>query len=81
MNHYEIVGKLIGPIQPVGESNADSKRLENLKAQIDLVHDLLEEIVEVRENKSRHESSMKHMGKTADEFIKLIPEMIEEYDS
>ena len=81
MNHKEIVNKLIGPIQPVGDSNVDRKRLENLKAQIDLVHDLLEEIIEVRKNKSRHESSMKHMGKTADEFIKLIPEMIEEYDS
>ena len=81
MNHKEIVNKLIGPIQPVGDSNVDRKRLENLKAQIDLVHDLLEEIIEVRKNKSRHESSMKHMGKTADEFIKVISEMIEEYDS
>ena len=81
MNHKEIVNRLIGPIQPVGDSNVDRKRLENLKAQIDLVHDLLEEIIEVRKNKSRHESSMKHMGKTADEFIKVISEMIEEYDS
>jgi len=81
MGIEEIVNKLIGPIHPVGHSSVDKKRLENLKAQIDLVHGLLEEIIEVRKHKSSHEYSVIHIGEAADKFIKLIPEMIEEFDS
>lgn len=32
MKMIDIVNKLIGPIQPVGDSNADEKRLENLSS-------------------------------------------------
>ena len=41
MEVYDVVKKLIGPIEPVGESHTDEKRFENLKALTELVDSLL----------------------------------------
>ena len=40
----EVVRKLIGPIDSVGETHTDDKRFENLKIACALVDDLLAEI-------------------------------------
>ena len=40
MTNYDVVKKLIGPIRPVGESNEDTKRLENLKAMCQLMEEI-----------------------------------------
>jgi len=72
MNIYEIVTKLVGPIMPVGETNTDDKRLENLKTMCDLVDKLLCDIYEVAPNMHRHEYSMKRAGEHADEFLTSI---------
>ena len=45
MNLPEIVEKLTGPIQPVGESNADHARLENLDKVIELTESLLNDLI------------------------------------
>lgn len=69
MTLYETVMKLIGPVQPVGETNEDARRLENLKNLIALVDTLLGDIDRVIPCKRRVEHSMKIAGKTADEFF------------
>jgi hypothetical protein len=72
MTHTEIVKKLIGSIQPVGETNTDNERYENLKAMTALIFDLLEEIEKVSELKDRHEFSVKRAGQTANKFLTLL---------
>lgn len=62
--------KLVGKINPVGESNTDSERFENLKLLCDLVEELLIGITDVaNENKDRYESSMKRAGDYAQNFL------------
>ena len=68
---YEVVKKLIGPIDAVGESNTDEKRLANLKEMISLAELLISDISDVaRHNINRHEHSMKTIGKEAHDFLK-----------
>lgn len=67
-----VVKKLIGSIEPVGESHTDKKRLENLKEMTALIEELMHEVNGVAHNKSRHEDSMKQIGKHADGFIKYL---------
>lgn len=66
---YAVTKKLIGSIEPVGETNTDEKRLENIKQHIDLVSALLHDLQCVRHNKDRDEHSMKQIGKEADDFL------------
>lgn len=68
-NIKEIVQKLVGSIQPSGESNLDTQRLENLKVMCNLVEDLVMEINYVSRDKDRYEASMKEMGVYADKFL------------
>lgn len=65
----EIVMKLNGPIEPVGESHTDEVRLNNLKNLCDLVEDLVGEIQQICPNKDRVEYSMKEAGKYAHAFL------------
>ena len=70
MDVYEVTKKLIGPIEPVGETQTDAKRYENLKDMIDLTESLIAEIGDVaRFNKDRHEHSMSQAGKRAHKFF------------
>lgn len=70
MNLYDIVTKLTGPIEPVGESNEDEKRLNNLKELTYLVDKLIYDIDQVAMyNKDRVEASMQRIGKFADDFL------------
>ena len=56
MDYQKIIEKLIGGIDPIGESTADGRRFENLKKMTELVEGLLSEIADVaRGNKDRHE--------------------------
>ena len=77
MEYYEIVKKLIGPIDPIGETNEDNDRYENLKEVTDLVDKLLFDIVQVALQKDRGEYSISRAGKFADEFLKEIEGQIE----
>jgi hypothetical protein len=70
MTHLEIVNKLIGPIEPVGETTADDTRYENLKAKCELAESLIMEIQFVANaNKNRQEYSMKRAGEYAERFL------------
>lgn len=73
MTHLEIVMKLIGKVRPVGETNEDKVRLENLKQLCELVDGLLAEITQVsRDGIGYQEASIVRATKYADEFIDSI---------
>jgi len=70
MELKEIVYKLVGRIDPVGEHHTDKVRYENLETMIGLVDSLLADIDRVAyENKDRVEDSMKSAGKRASKFF------------
>jgi len=69
---YEVTKKLIGEIEPVGETRTDDVRFENLKVMITLVDKLLSEIDAVAANKTQHEFSMKRAGEHASDFFNDI---------
>ena len=69
MELYEIVMKLIGPVQPVGETNADDARLKNIQALTELVDRLLGEIQTVAARCDDHRASVKAIGKHARSFL------------
>lgn len=70
MDVYEVAKKLLGPINPIGETNADIERFENLKTACELVNKLLTDIDEVAtNNKGRQEFSMKRAGEFASKFF------------
>ena len=66
----EVVMKLVGKITPIGKSEVDEERLENLKMLCDLVDKLVTKIDEVGyDNKDRYEASMRRAGEFAYNFI------------
>ena len=73
MDNYDVIKKLIGAIDPIGETTADNKRYENLKATLELTGKLLEDINNVaQDNKDRVEYSMSRAGKLADKFLREL---------
>ena len=63
MELYDIVMKLTGPVDPVGSSETDRERMENLKVLLALTDRLLTEIDRIASrNKDRVEWSMKQAG-------------------
>lgn len=72
MELHEIVMKLIGPISPAGETNADEIRFKNLQVMTGLIDDLLYQVRLVAEQKDRHEFSIKRSGKHADDFLIVL---------
>ncbi len=78
MEIYDVVKKLVGEIDPIGDSNHDMQRFENLNTMTDLVDTLLVDIADVaRFNKNRHEASMKKAGEYAHDFFRI--QGIEDY--
>lgn len=69
MTVYDVVMKLIGPIEPIGESREDERRFDNLVAVTKLVAVLLADINDVTSHKSRIEYSMRKAGEYADKFL------------
>lgn len=72
MDHYEIVKKLIGNFQPVGESNEDQIRFERLIETQALVEKLLADILNASYSANRYEASMKKIGSQAKDFLNEI---------
>lgn len=74
MDYAEIVKKLVGQIEPVGETHTDEKRFENLKQMTALVDQLICEIQEVAEFRDRVESSLARSGRHAHNFLLFLRE-------
>lgn len=70
----EVVEKLIGRIDPVGESNFDEKSYKNLEKAIELARHLIWEIHYVSRNSDRYEASMKRSGELAENFMQQLAE-------
>jgi hypothetical protein len=69
MEMIDIVRKLIGPVAPIGETNADNQRFENLKALTELVERLVFDIDQLVIHKTHSEYSMKRAGAFAEKFL------------
>jgi hypothetical protein len=78
MDYYDIIKKLIGNIEPVGESNQDELRYHNLGETIELVDKLITDISRAAMNFDRPEYSMSRIGKRAKEYLRDLRECLEE---
>jgi len=66
----EIAENLIGNIKPVGETNTDNERFENLKQMCDLTDSLIKSIYEVSyDNRNSMESSVRRASDYAGYFL------------
>ncbi len=74
MNLHQVVLKLIGRINPVGETNEDNERFENLKEMTNLVEQLLSDIRRVSSYKDSGQYSVQRSGEYADNFLKDLSE-------
>jgi hypothetical protein len=74
MEIYDVVMKLVGPVDPVGETNEDARRLENLKELTGLADNLLYRISQVAPAARREEASMKALGMHAKNFLLQVRE-------
>lgn len=79
MELYDIVRKLAGPIEPIGEHGADTDRLANLGEITTLVDQLMCDILSVAKRKNRHEASIKKLGISASEFIDEVENYIKHF--
>lgn len=76
----EVFNKLVGGIEPVGSTEIDEKKLENLKVQTSLIFDLVLDVKDVAlYNKDRIEFSMKETGQHADKFLQNLVDELGEY--
>ena len=66
----EVVDRLIGRVNSVGESTEDKNRLENLKSMCVLTSYLIEKIRTASESKENYQHSMKVIGLYAENFLK-----------
>lgn len=74
MEIVDVVRKLIGPIEPVGETHTDNERLENIKVMTALVDELLQDISDVAKHEYSTEHSRKKSGRHAGSFFRYIYE-------
>lgn len=68
----DIVDKLIGPVTAVGETNADNRRLENLRHLISLAEHVVSKLCSASQAVDMYESSMRKIGATAYDALKGI---------
>lgn len=78
-NIYEVTKKLIGNINPQGESHIDTNNYSNLEQIIELAESIIDDIVLVSQNKTRYEASMKKAGLRADQFLQQLKEQLSYY--
>ena len=76
IKHYDVVIKLTGPIDPVGETNEDNRRLDNLKVLTELVDRLLFDIGGVASKRVSPEYSVRRAGDFAFKFLDEIRESL-----
>lgn len=65
----DVIKKLIGEVHPVGKSEVDRERLDNLEEMICVVEALLFQIKSASNACDRHEYSMKKIGERAKEYL------------
>ena len=78
MTNYDVVKKLIGKTEPIGESNQDSQRYENLLELIILTSQLIRDIRSAADFSDRQEFSMKKIGDRANKGLQELLSEISE---
>lgn len=68
----EVVMKLIGPVEAVGEHHEDTKRLANMKALTLLADRLIWKISAAASDADREEDSMRAIGTHAKDFLREL---------
>lgn len=76
--HYVILKKLTGPVFPVGETNTDNERYENLQHLTDVALELVVELRDIAKFADRTEFSLSKAGNLALQTLTQIAEIIEE---
>ncbi len=76
MELYDIVLKLTGKIEPVGDHNIDEQRWQNFNEICKLALILVEDIKDVSRFKDRHEFSVSSIGEKAYNTLLEINEII-----
>lgn len=72
MDIAEVVLRLVGPVEPVGDSGMDEHRLENLRTLCDVTGVLLDRIELVAEAYGDHMASVKAAKDHAAAFLASI---------
>lgn len=73
-----VVERLIGQIEPVGETHIDTKRFANLEDLITLVDFMIGGIVSVAEGKTSYLASVRKAGARAQMFLDDLYDCLEE---
>jgi hypothetical protein len=66
---YDIVMRLVGPVQPTGDSGEDVRRLGNMKALIGLMEDLMVDVLAAAKCADQYQDSMRRIGVVARDFV------------
>lgn len=69
---YNVVCKLVGPIEPVGDTVEDDKRLTNLKVMIKVSTRMLTGIGDVSREQYSVAASKRRAGIRADKYLKSL---------
>jgi hypothetical protein len=72
MTIHEAVKKLVGEIDPVGETNEDDRRFENLTTLCTLIDDLKEDVECVARQKHNYQFSVQRAGREASSFLEKL---------
>jgi hypothetical protein len=78
MDYYEVVKKLIGTIEPIGDSSIDERIFKNLKKMIDLVDMMIIDLEEIVPMRFRQEASIKKAGLEVNRYFNGLKEYLEE---
>jgi len=78
MEIVDVARKLVGEINPIGETHEDNRRYENLKVLCEVADTILSSISEVASYEHRIEYSIKRSGKYAGEFLKSVHDNTED---
>lgn len=81
MTHYDIIKKLIGSVEPSGDSGIDKQRLDNLTDMHVLVEQLIRDIKSAASCSDRQEHSMRQIGLQAKIFLQEIAKDISQIDN
>jgi uncharacterized protein related to proFAR isomerase len=66
---YEVIMKLVGPVNPVGDSTVDEPRYVNLQRMCEVVDLLVRDIDRVGMMRGDHQYSVKRAGEYASNYL------------
>lgn len=76
----EVIDKLVGGIELIGESNYDAKAKKNLEMMIEITGHYVDEICAIAQNNS-YMASVQECQKIAEGFIRGLKDAYESLDS